>query len=146
MTEIEIKTVDVTVEVASSNGDTNYTVAFAPTQYENDNQILNWSCTCPHWTHKLSKHGGYCKHIQAVRKLLTNEFTIEPKDSQQGTTVELSAQIETDFDNDTPVKGKKKGYLSFSPMRTGSASSDVEFDNKGEKKPNLRPKIPALGR
>jgi predicted nucleic acid-binding Zn finger protein len=35
--------------------------------YQVDLVKKGWTCTCPHFTYRLSKTGGECKHIVGVR-------------------------------------------------------------------------------
>jgi len=55
-------------EVTSSSGKV-YTVRFAPTFDPETLTSHGFSCTCPHWQHRLKSKGGECKHIERAKKL-----------------------------------------------------------------------------
>lgn len=58
----------------------------APYVVEAFDEGKRWTCTCPHWIHRLKKSGTRCKHI---------EFVIENMKRNE----EIQAQIAADFEN-----------------------------------------------
>lgn len=71
----------------------------APYIVEAHNNGKTWSCTCPHWIHRLRGSGTHCKHIDKV---------IDDNERNQRAQSEIAAQFEqgygTDWEDSSPSK------------------------------------------
>lgn len=62
-------------KIVNGSSDKTYTVTWDVSQYDKDKgvSVKDWACTCPDWTYRKVHTGGYCKHIETVRSLPTEE-------------------------------------------------------------------------